>query len=286
MASFKALCLAGVASLVATAAARAADLPQPLPPPPAVYAPAPAVFGGNWYLRGDVGVGIADLRQRGSTFAADYPPIPGLAYNDSSLDDAAFIDAGVGYRFNQYFRVDATGEYRAAAHYGAVESYKCTGNPNCKYNPRGDDIYNGSIKSEVGLINGYVDAGTWYGVTPWAGAGVGITNVSFGTVTDQGAEAASGGFGLSQTHDQINFAFALMAGLDFAITRNLTLELGYRYLDQGRIASGNIVCQGTGLCPNEVQRYHLTSNDIRLGFRYTFADFAPIGPAPVLVSRY
>ena len=284
MASFKALCLAGVASLVATATAHAADLPLPAPPP--VYMPPPPVIGGNWYLRGDVGIGIADLNQKGSSFNPAVLPIPGLAYNDSSLDDTSFIDAGVGYRFNQYFRADVTGEYRAAAHFGAVESYTCKGSSNCRYNPRGEDAYNGSVKSEAGLVNGYVDAGTWYGVTPWAGAGVGLTHVTFGTVTDQGAEAASGGFGVAQAHDQTNFAFALMAGLDFAITRNLTLELGYRYLDQGRIATGTIVCQGTGTCANEVQHYHLASNDIRLGFRYTFADFAPIGPPPVLISKY
>ena len=67
MASFKALCLAGVASLAAIATANAADLPAPahMPAPPVL---APVVVGAGWYIRGDVGVGIADLEQRRSTF--------------------------------------------------------------------------------------------------------------------------------------------------------------------------------------------------------------------------
>ena len=32
-----------------------------------------------------------------------------------------------------------------------------------------------------------------------------------------------------------NFAWALMAGLDFNVTQNLKLELGYRYLNMGKI---------------------------------------------------
>ena len=278
MASFKALCLAGVASLVATATGYAADLPQPLPPPPPVYIPPPpVVFGGNWYLRGDVGVGIADLRTRDSNF--DYP-IPGLQYVTRSLDDSAFIDGGVGYRFNQYFRADITGEYRGSAQFKAIESFRGTG-------ATGFDTYTGSIRSVVGLVNGYVDAGTWYGITPFVGAGVGVANLSVMNVTDMGASPFAG-FGYAADHNQTNFAFALMAGLDFSVTQNLKLEFGYRYLDMGTATSGAIYCQNipSNQCPHEVQHSRLNSNDIRLGFRYSFADYAPIGPAPVLVSRY
>ena len=275
MASFKALCLAGVASLVAFAA-NAADLLPPPPPPPLLP---PVVFGGDWYLRGDVGVGIADLRTRSSTFAYN---VPDARYEESSLDDSAFIDAGVGYRFNEYFRADVTGEYRAAAQYSAVESY----NQGYYFKPqtayRGYDDYRGSIRAIDGLVNGYVDAGTWFGVTPWAGAGVGVADVNVGTIIDQGQ---GGGFGYSSAHSSTNFAWALMAGLDFHVTRNLVLELGYRYLNLGSVSSGTIYCQNQTPCPNEVQHYKIASNDIRLGFRYLFAGYAP-PPPPPLIAKY
>ena len=277
MASLKAYCLAGVASLVAAATGHAADL---LPPPPPVefQAPPPPLVGGNWYLRGDVGVGIADLRTKSSSF--DYY-VPDARYDSHSLDDSGLIDAGVGYRFNNYFRADITGEYRTSAHYSAIESYNAGYYNYPQDGSRGYDSYTGSIRSVVGLVNGYVDVGTWYGVTPFFGAGVGVANVKVSNVIDMGQ---GGGFGYASDHSSTNFAFALMAGIDFAITQNLSLELGYRYLNMGSASSGVIACQNTWSCPNEVQHYRLSSNDIRLGFRYTFADYAP--PQMPLIRKY
>ncbi len=278
MASFKALCLAGVASLVAMATGHAADL---LPPPPPVeFQPPPPVLGGNWYLRGDVGVGIADLRTKGSSF--DYY-VPDARYESHSLDDSGFIDAGVGYRFNNYFRADVTGEYRASAHYSAIESYNQGYYNYPQDGSRGYDTYSGSIRSVVGLVNGYVDAGTWYGVTPFVGAGVGVANIKVSNLIDL---SPGGGFGYAGDRSQTNFAFALMAGIDFAITPNLSLELGYRYLNLGSASSGAIGCAQQVPCPNEVQHYRLSSNDIRLGFRYTFADYAPPPAQYPLIRKY
>lgn len=279
MASFKALCLAGVASLAATAAAHAADL---LPPPPQFAPPAPYVpveFGGGWYLRGDVGIGISDLRTQNSTFNSF---VPDARFESHSLDDSGFIDAGVGYRFNDFFRADITGEYRASAHYSAIESFNQGFFSKPKTGVRGFDTYSGSFRAVDGLVNGYVDAGTWYGVTPFIGAGVGIANIGVNNVIDV---SPGGGFGFASDHSQTNFAFALMAGLDFAVTQNLKIELGYRYLNLGNVSSGAIACQNTTVCPFEVQHFRLASNDIRLGFRYMFADYAPL-PQPPLIRKY
>ena len=282
MASFKALCLAGVASLAATATATAADLPMPLPPPPPVYVPQPAGLGGNWYLRGDVGVGIADLTQQASTFSPANVP-PGVQYKGNTLDDSAFVDGGVGYRFNQYFRVDVTGEYRAAAQYSAIETYNQGFFFTPKTNQQNADAYRGNVRVVDGLVNGYVDLGTWYGVTPFIGGGIGIANINAGSVIDNGE---GGGLGYSSAKSTTNFAYAAMAGLDFQVTRNLVFELGYRYLNAGSFSSGAIFCQNETPCPNEVQHHKLAYNDIRLGLRYVLPDFAPIGPAPVLVTKY
>ena len=282
MASFKALCLAGVASFIATAAVHAADLPPPLlpPPPPVEFQPPPQVLGGNWYLRGDIGIGIADLRTKASSF--DYA-VPDARYESHSLDDSGIVDAGVGYRFNDYFRADVTGEYRSAAHSSAIESYNQGYYNSPPDSTRGFDTYSGSIRSVVGLLNGYVDAGTWYGVTPFVGAGVGVANIKVSNLIDL---SPGGGFGYAGDNSRTNFAFALMAGVDVAVTQNLSLELGYRYLNLGNASSGAIACADQMPCPRERQRYRVTSNDIRLGFRYTFADFVPLQPQLPLVRKY
>ena len=84
------------------------------------------------------------------------------------------FDLGVGYQFNNWFRVDVTGEYRGGSHFQSLyvlnESANIgTGNPT-----QIADFYRGDISSWVGLFNGYVDLGTWYGITPYVGAGVGL----------------------------------------------------------------------------------------------------------------
>ncbi len=284
MGSFKALLLAGVASLAAMSTASAADLLLP-PPPPVAPAFVPIDFGGSFYLRGDVGVGISESRQKGSTITNASVLVPDLRYETNNFEDQAFVDFGVGYKFNNHFRADVTGEYRTAAHFGAIESYNQGAFNNPPDASRGYDVYKGSISSAVGLVNGYVDLGTWWCLTPYVGAGIGITSNNVSSVTDLGAGAAAGGLGFSQSHSQISLAYAFMAGVGFAVTPNTKIELGYRYLNLGNASSGAISCQNTGSCPYEVQHYRLASQDIRLGVRYMFNDNPPPAQYP-LVRKY
>ena len=81
------------------------------------------------------------------------------------------------------------------------------------------------------LLNGYVDVGTWHGITPFLGAGVGAANVKISNFTDIGVANDSVAFG--DDHDEWNFAWAVYAGLGFEVTEAFTVELAYRYLDIG-----------------------------------------------------
>jgi opacity protein-like surface antigen len=107
--------IAALLSLGAAGAALATDLPAPPPPPP------PVEFGG-WYLRGDIGGAIGMLESAGSSFNPDVT-VPGFQSDSSSLGNAVFLGAGVGYQFNSWFRADVTGEWRNQQGYRAVESY-------------------------------------------------------------------------------------------------------------------------------------------------------------------
>ncbi len=166
--------------------------------------------------------------------------------------------------------------------------------------PNMADFYRASISSLVGLVNGYVDLGTWYGITPYVGAGVGLARNTLSGMTDQGlvticavATGPSGGY--FSDGSKTNFAWALMAGLDFNVTQNLKLELGYRYLDVGKFGSGASNClngtgAGTGFAcaVNYVSsKNDLASNDFRLGLRWMIGEeptYAP--PEAPLVRKY
>ena len=97
-------------------------------------------------------------------------------------------------------------------------------------------------------MNGYVDLGSYWGATPFVGAGIGVADNALSSVSDQGFAIPSAGAAYPVGGDFSNasstrFAWALMAGLDFDIAPNLRLELSYRYLNLGAIAVGGLHCR-------------------------------------------
>lgn len=276
MGSIKAFIVAIGLAAVAPGVAAAADLLPP-PPPPPVEPIVAAPFSG-WYLRGDVGVGVASISDLRNSFDSNFTVV-GDQFDSKSLGDSAFAGVGVGYQFNNWFHADVTSEYRTAGAYHTIESaiFTCgvVGVTRCH------DNYTGSVSSAVFLANGYVDLGTWWGFTPFIGAGVGVADNFFQGLTDMGE---AGGFGFAQNHSSLNFAWAAMAGIGYAITPNLRLEIGYRHLDMGTAVSGPVICQNTPACGHEVQRFALASNDIRLGMRWIFAEVPPAPPPPVIAK--
>jgi opacity protein-like surface antigen len=283
MDSLKVLSLAGLVALGAIPAAHAADLLPPVPELEPYMAP---VESSGWYLRGDVGVGTTMLGKVSSSFSALNTP-PSTKFDQAELGDSAFVDLGFGYKFNNWLRADITGEYRMAERYSAVESYANIGpppNPAC--GTRCYDTYGASVLNSAFLANGYVDIGTWANLTPYVGVGVGVANKSIMGLDDVSAQP-SGGFGMAADSSKWGFAWALMAGLSYAVTPNVSLELGYRYLNTGTATSGAIFCQNSSPCPNEVQHLQIASQDIKVGMRWMFGEAeAPMPPPPPLVTKY
>jgi len=306
MADLRAFALGAVALAALSGAAAAADL---LPPPPA-YEPPPPISApemGGWYIRGDVGVGVNNVAgaQTNPTGLSTLPAgdSGSESWYNNAISDAALFDVGVGYQVNNWFRADVTGELRGSAGYSGLQVINIAAGPDAGY--QAADFYKGNLSSVLGLVNAYADLGSWYGVTPYVGAGVGVSFNHFSGASDQGQIGAAGGlgpvspsggvFGASTT---TNLAWALMAGFDYSINHNLKLELGYRYLDYGKFRSGGSSClSGNGAAGSfnvancggafTVASKELTSNDFRLGLRYYCDSPAPLPPpeAP-LVRKY
>jgi opacity protein-like surface antigen len=301
MGSLKALFLVSGAVIGMTSLANAADLLPPAPP----MEPAPMIgpeFNG-WYLRGDVGIAVQTSSVNLSVNPNPLIGTPGDAFNsfyNPTMSASGLFDVGVGYQINNWLRTDATIEYRGGSHLQGVEQ---VGIPSLGY--QNADFYRADTSSIIGLINGYVDLGTWYGVTPFVGAGVGFSDNRLSGLTDAGGFTYPGngaGFptgGYFSDHSQTELAWALMAGLDFNVTQNLKLELGYRYLDYGKFKSGASHCfNGTaanggfsvancGGSANYLSTKDMASSDFRLGLRWAFADTPVYAPEPApLVRKY
>ena len=84
-------------------------MPQPMYYQPDVAEPSrPSA----WYLRGDIGVGM-DQQVRPSLICKNPPDVEQrFAFEQHSMADTIFFDAGIGYELNNWLRFDVTGEYR------------------------------------------------------------------------------------------------------------------------------------------------------------------------------
>ncbi len=300
MGSTRALLLAGAMALGVAAAAQAADLP--LPAPPAYYPPpAPVVFGG-WYLRGDAGAGLTTGPDLHSTF---YDQITGdevsplqagigsFGRDRQHINDVGYVDVGVGYEFNNWFRADITGEVRSEAKFSSTEHYSLDYISGAVPGQLGTDNYHGSVQSSVFMVNGYLTLGDWYGISPYLMGGVGaaynqmsaLTDTNPGTIVNftDGSSSITGlgGGGFANSRDKWNLAYAGGVGFSYDLTSNLKLDVGYRYLDMGDIKSGNIVCLSS-CSAYEREKLHLASNDIHVGLRWLINDYVPAPPPPEL----
>ena len=291
MRSVKTLLAAGAATLFSTFAF-AADMP--IAPPPMYAPPPPADFGG-WYLRGDIGFSNQSVKSVRKSDPTAYSQVDSLSQT-TNFDTAGIFDIGVGYRFNSWFRMDVTGQYRGSSNFKGTDLFHAYqyGFP---YN--GIDNYSASKSEFVVLANAYVDLGTWWCVTPFIGAGVGAARININNMTDTGSTniyvnpnvfpyvANSGtypSYATAANGSKWNFAWAAHAGLAYHVTPNVTLELAYSYVDLGSGVTGSISSY-TGYNAGNVFKFNdITSHDVKLGVRWDL-DTPPPPPTMPLIRK-
>jgi opacity protein-like surface antigen len=273
MRSVKFLVAAGAASLLSSVAF-AADMP--ITPSP-MYAPAPVEDFGGWYLRGDIGFSNQRVsRLNNALDAGNTTSVQHLGF-----DTAGIFGLGAGYKFNNWFRADVTGEYRGNSQFFGTHAITYPGGV-------GTDTYHATKSEWVVLANAYVDLGTWWYMTPFIGAGVGGARVSIANFTDQSIAnnggAALPGLAFGDNVSKWNFAWALHAGVAYKVTPNFTVELAYRYLDMGDGLTGDLrTFDGTNAIYNPTTFKSITSHDLKLGVRWDLE--APQTYAPDVVRK-
>ncbi len=212
--------LAGATLLAGTAIpAIAADpyIPPPIePPPPVVYEEPAKVSYGGWYIRGDVDYHWSALR---STQYITYGPPPGTAaFTTTDLRGTWSVGAGVGYQISKYLRTDWTLDYWAKSTFTGSTTGVCGGVP-CV------SVDSSAYQALLLLANAYVDLGTYHGITPYVGAGIGGAYVWWDNLRNTVGGVTTVHAGASNWR----FAWALMAGASYCVTDRMELDVGYRY---------------------------------------------------------
>jgi opacity protein-like surface antigen len=274
MRTVKLIVAAGAASMLSSMAF-AADMA--IAPPPMQYAPPPVEDFGGWYLRGDIG--FSNQRVDRLNNALDSTLTSSVQNN--SFNTAGIFGLGAGYKFNNWFRADVTGEYRGNSQFFGTDAITYAGGV-------GTDTYHATKSEWVVLANAYVDLGTWWCMTPFIGAGVGGARVSINNFTDQSIANNGGGalpgLAYGANASKWNLAWALHAGVAYRVSPNFTIELAYRYLDMGDGVTGDLqTFDGTNSINNPMTFKNITSHDLKLGLRWDLS--SPPVYAPPLIRK-
>jgi opacity protein-like surface antigen len=254
--------LSAVAMFGISAQASAADLFPPPPPMPAGGA-AVAELGTGWYLRGDIGY-VDYSKPQDTPFGVAVPPLV-----HERLSNGWSAGAGIGYQLTSWLRADVTADVRNESKFYANSSRTNF--------IEGFSTDRAKFDSTTFLLNGYVDLGNWYGVTPYVGAGVGMAQNRLTSYTGQvtcieascgdptpGASYPLGPQGLTfiPSKTDRNLAWALMAGAAIDVGSGFKIDLGYRYLNFGDARTG-LDAFGVG-----TKLKNLDSQEVRIGARY------------------
>ncbi len=283
MRSGKVAAIAGAMALVG-AVANAAEPPiyQPPPPPPVlqpICVPRSQAYlwpgvpicaeeeFSSWYLRGDIGITNQKVEKLENLLLVGAVQTVNLEFDSSML-----FGLGFGFQFNNWLRLDATGEYRSRSDFDGLHII----------NASFTDEYKAKKSEWLFLLNAYADLGTWWCVTPFIGAGVGFSRVTISSFVD--VNTPNHGVAYAPTASQWNFAWALHAGLAFQASQNLNIEFAYRYVSLGDGITGDTVTyNGINNFNNPTTFKSLSSHDFKLGFRWVCCDTAPPPPpAPVM----
>jgi opacity protein-like surface antigen len=282
MVSVKVSSLAGAVALFATAA-NAADMPGL---PPVYMPPIDEYVVSGWYLRGDIGM----TNQRFKGLHQRLYDVPGTTVEAVGMgwDSSTFFGLGVGYKFNDWFRADFTGEYRGKSNFHGSDSVTFTGG-------QGADSYSGSKSEWVFMANAYVDLGTWWNLTPYIGAGIGAANIRISGFRDDGftnQPALPMPLTNSTTYaddaSKWNFAWAAHAGVTYKVTSSMSIDLGYRYINLGNATTGATrAFDGSFSNGGPFTFNHISSHDFKLGVRWMLEPPPPPQPMslPPLMRR-
>ena len=208
----------------------------------------PVEVGSGWYLRGDL------------TYNTDNP-FRNLDYGGPTIANPSWDEShtalggsvGFGYHWSDYFRTDVNFGFLAK------------NDQNLSFSNPGVSTTTVGVENQAwtGMANAYVDLGTYVGLTPYIGAGVGFVY----SKREQGyyqnfVDPAVLDIALTDDKNQFSFAYTLNAGAAYRLTNNLSLDVGYQFLSAPDLEYSEI---SNGL---PVVREGVDIHQVKVGLRY------------------
>ncbi len=234
----------------------------------AYYEAAPMPVGPSWYVRIDGGYAAHDDPTMTEADIYDL--------TDTGIDSTWTLGGGIGRYFTPTIRGDVTYDHRFEAdasgnlldHQADLNGVRAFG-----------------IESDVVLFNLYYDLNRTGRINPYVGVGLGVTHnkTTAGTVSNE-----CGCVGTIEEGSDTHVAGAIMAGFtaklrggqsvvggtkDGPMTvdtgRGLYLDVGYRFLYLGEVATGAVIADGDNIADDPTVE-DLHAHEFRVGLRYDF----------------
>ncbi|BCH30258.1 hypothetical protein MesoLjLc_21880 [Mesorhizobium sp. L-8-10] len=256
---------------------RAADYEPPVFVDQPVEEYVPVEIGSGWYLRGDVGynfsVKAGDFDYR--TFDALTGTYDTARFDSASLGNNVTGGIGFGYNLTDYLRADLTFDVFRTSFDGTTSAAQPCAPLLVGTSCRTADSADATAYNL--MANGYVDLGTYVGFTPYVGAGLGMTYVNWDQLNSSaycvGADCPAGFVGSNESDGEKSwrFSWALMAGMAYDLTKNLKVDLGYRYrsIEGGPMFAFDRASQFAGASGTQGEDPGLQSHEVRIGLRYS-----------------
>jgi len=240
------------------------------PPGPVDDAPEVTVveFGTGWYLRGDIA--YSDTVDPGFTFG-------GVA-NGQDLGNGQSFSVGAGYMVNNYLRIEGTVDYTNGLGFRDERTVGCgVWNTPVAITGQCSQVSNLDVETTSVSLNGYLDLGNFRGFTPYVGGGIGVTHLDWGdySFTNRCQANAAGDCqipsGTQSTFTTLSdtawsASGSLMAGFAYDLTKNLKLDIGYKYtyITGGTVADD--IPNGTTFSNLEYDAFDI--HQVKVGLRY------------------
>lgn len=178
---------------------------------------------------------------------------PGIGQFVSGNDKENFYNGAIaaGYQYGNGWRTEAEYTFKKKAEYTSGSSMFPT------------SLNHHKTDTQRLMLNAYRDYEVYQGVSLYGTVGLGIAKVK-----SSGWQGnASRQYG---SNTDTNLAYSVGAGISYEPIDKLNFDLGYRYIDLGKIESGmNNFGNVRGL-QDEQMKAHLKSQEVMFGVRYLF----------------
>jgi len=178
---------------------------------------------------------------------------PGIGQFRAGEDADHFYNGSVaaGYQYGNGWRTEAEYTFKKKSEYTSGSSRFPA------------SLNHHKTESQRVMVNAYRDYEVYQGISLYGTVGLGVAKVKSSGWQNRTENQFN-------SNTDTNLAYSVGAGVSFEPVDKLSFDLGYRYIDLGKVESGMNAFTNVRGQQDEQMKAHLKSQELNLGVRYLF----------------